>query len=163
MILCVFALFCLGMGLWKKVPVYDRLVEGAKEGIKTAVQIAPAMLVMLCCIRAMEASGLTEAFCRLVQPVTDRLGIPSELLPFMLLRPLSGSGALAMLKELMAAHGPDSRISLLAGTMMGSSETVFYTVGVYLAAAGVKKTRHILPCALLSCAAGYAGAFLFCP
>ena len=163
MILCVFALFCLAAGAWKRVPVYDLFTEGAKDGMKTAVQIAPAMLVMLCCIRAMEASGLTEAFCRFVQPVTDRMGIPSQLLPFMLLRPLSGSGALAMLKELMETHGPDSRISLLAGTMMGSSETVFYTVGVYLAAAGVKKTRHILPCALLSCMAGYAGAFLFCP
>ena len=163
MILCCFVLLCLAVGAWKRVPVYDRFAEGAKEGLRTAVQILPGLMVMLSCIRAMETSGLMAAFCSFMQPVTERMGIPSELLPFMLLRPLSGSGALAMLKQLMETHGPDSRISLLAGVMMGSSETVFYTVSVYLAAAGVKKTRHILPCALLSCLAGYAGAFWFCP
>lgn len=163
MILCCFALFCLLAGAWKRVPVYDRFVEGAREGIQTAVRILPALLVMLSCIKAMEESGLTAAFCGFLQPLTDKMGVPEDLVPLMVLRPLSGSASLAMLKEVMETHGPDSHIALLAGAMMGSSETVFYTLSVYLASAGVKKGRHILPCALTACLAGYVGAFLFCP
>ena len=162
MILCCFVLLCLAAGAWKRVPVYDRFAEGAKEGLRTAVQILPGLMVMLSCIRAMEASGLMAAFCSFMQPVTERMGIPSELLPFMLLRPLSGAGALAALEQVMENCGPDSRESLLAGVMVGSSETVFYTISVYLSAAGVKNARHTVPCALLACAAGYAGALLFC-
>ena len=112
MILCCFVLLCLAVGAWKRVPVYDRFAEGAKEGLHTAVQILPGLMVMLSCIRAMEASGLMAAFCSFMQPVTERMGIPSELLPFMLLRPLTGSGALAMLKQLMEKKRREHRILL---------------------------------------------------
>lgn len=162
MILCVFVLLCLGMGAWKRAPVYDLFTGGARDGLQTAVQILPSLIAMLGAIRALEASGLTGALCDFLAPYTEKIGLPSGLLPLMFLRPVSGSAALAALEEVMTAYGPDSREALLGGVMMGSSETVFYTVAVYLSAAGVKDTRHILPCALAACAAGYAGALLFC-
>lgn len=163
MILCGFALFCLLAGAFKRLPVYDLFVEGAREGLKTAAGILPSLLVMLGMVKALEESGLWAALCDLAAPVAEKAGVPPALLPFMLMRPLSGSAALAMLQDIMAVHGPDSREALMAGVMMGSSETVFYTCTVYLAAAGVKKSRHTVPCALLACLAGYAGAVLFCP
>jgi len=163
MILCLFALICVGAGLWKRVPVYDAFVNGAREGLQTAVQILPALLCMLATIRAMDASGLTAAVTGVLAPVMERLHLPGELLPLMLLRPLSGSGALAALESIMERCGPDSRESLLAGVMVGSSETVFYTAAVYLSAAKVKDGRYIIPCALAACLAGYVGALLFCP
>ena len=162
MILCVFVLLCLGAGAWKKAPVYDLFTEGAKDGLQTAVQILPALIAMLGTIRALEASGLTAAVCDFLSPYTEKIGLPSGLLPLMLLRPVSGSAALAALENVITTHGPDSREALLGGVMMGSSETVFYTLSVYLSAAGVKDARHTVPCALLACAAGYAGALLFC-
>ena len=162
MILCAFALLCVVIGAWKKKPVYDLFTQGARDGLKTAVQILPALIAMLGAVRALEASGLTKAFCVLLAPCTEKIGLPSTLLPLMLLRPVSGSAALAALENIMTVHGPDSREALLGGVMIGSSETVFYTVAVYLSAAGVKSARHTVPCALLACAAGYAGALLFC-
>lgn len=162
MILCMFVLFCLAAGVWKKVPVYDLFCEGARDGLATAVQILPALIAMLSAIRALESSGLTAAICDFLAPYTEKIGLPSALLPLMLLRPVSGSAALAALENVMVTYGPDSREALLGGVMIGSSETVFYTVAVYLSAAGVKDARHTVPCALLACAAGYAGALLFC-
>ena len=158
MILCVFVLLCLGMGAWKKAPVYDLFTGGARDGLQTAMQILPSLIAMLGAIRALEASGLTGALCDFLAPYTEKIGLPSGLLPLMFLRPVSGSAALAALEEVMTAYGPDSREALLGGVMMGSSDTV----AVYLSAAGVKQTRYILPCALAACAAGYAGALLFC-
>ena len=143
MILCGFALFCLLAGAFKRLPVYDLFVEGAREGLKTAAGILPSLLVMLGMVKALEESGLWAALCDLAAPVAEK--------------------AIPMLQDIMAVHGPDSREALMAGVMMGSSETVFYTCTVYLAAAGVKKSRHTVPCALLACLAGYAGAVLFCP
>ena len=162
MILSVFALLCLGIGAWKREPVYELFTEGARDGLRTAVQILPSLIAMLGAIRALEASGLTAALCDFLAPYTEKIGLPSSLLPLMLLRPVSGSAALAALENVMVIHGPDSREALLGGVMMGSSETVFYTLSVYLSAAGVKEARHILPCALAACLAGYAGALLFC-
>ena len=163
MILCCFVLLCLAVGAWKRVPVYDRFAEGAKEGLRTAVQILPSLIAMLGAIRALEASGLTGALCDFLAPYTEKIGLPSGLFPLMFLRPVSGSAALAALEEVMTAYGPDSREALLGGVMIGSSETVFYTVAVYLAAARVKHTGYIIPCALLACLAGYVGALVFCP
>lgn len=162
MILCVFVLLCLGLGAWKREPVYDLFTEGARDGLQTAVQILPALIAMLGAIRALEASGLTGALCSFLAPYTEIIGLPSGLLPLVFLRPVSGSAALAALEDVMVTYGPDSREALLGGVMMGSSETVFYTLSVYLSAAGVKDARHILPCALGACLAGYAGALLFC-
>ena len=156
----LFFLLCLGAGALRRVPVYDAFVEGAKEGLKTAWQILPSLVAMLCAIRAFSACGLLPALCRWLGPLAESAGIPGETLPLMLLRPLSGSASLAMLKDILHTYGPDSRIGMTASVMMGSSETVFYTCGLYLAAAGVKKSRHTVPCALLAWLAGSAAAGL---
>ena len=161
--LCVFLLLCLGCGLIHRVPVYDAFLEGAKEGIGTARRILPSLIAMLCVIRAFSACGLMEQLCALLEPAAAWAGIPKETLPLMLFKPLSGSASLAMLREILNECGPDSRAGLVASVMMGSSETVFYTCGVYLAAAGVKKSRHTIPCALAAWLAGSIAASLAVP
>ena len=144
---------CLAAGVWRRVPVYDAFLEGAKEGLATARSILPALIAMLCAVRGFEASGLTEDLCRLCAPALRALRLPEETLPLMLLRPVSGSASLAALRAVLDQ----------ASVMMGSSETVFYTCGVYLSAAGVKKSRHTVPCALLAWLAGSIAAGLLVP
>ena len=156
----LFLLFCLSAGMGKRVPVYDAFTRGAREGLETAVRILPSLIAMLCAIRAFSACGLLEPLCGMLEPLVSWAGIPRETLPLMLLRPLSGSASLAMLKNILHTCGPDSRAGITASVMMGSSETVFYTCGVYLAAAGVKKSRHTVPCALLAWLAGSVAAGL---
>lgn len=158
LILPLFLLLCFGAGAYRRVPLYDAFLAGAREGLHTAVSILPSLIAMLCAIRAFSACGLLDALCGLLSPLADLFRLPPETLPLMLLRPLSGSASLAMLKSILHTWGPDSRAGLCACVMMGSSETVFYTCGVYLAAAGVKKSRHTVPCALLAWLAGSAAA-----
>ncbi len=157
-VLPLFVLACLGVGAARRVAVYDAFLEGAKEGLATAWRILPALVAMLCAIRAFMACGLMDRLCGALSPALEWTGIPRETLPLMLLRPLSGSASLAMLRDILSSCGPDSRAGLVASVMMGSSETVFYTCGVYLGAAGVKKTRHIIPCALAAWLAGSLAA-----
>lgn len=150
LLLPLFVLLCLGAGAFRRVPLYDAFLEGAKEGLQTAKAILPAMLAMLCAIHGLEASGLLDALCNFLSPLFSWAGLPKETLPLMLMRPLSGSASLAVLQSLLESHGPDSRIGMVASVMMGSTETIFYTCGVYLSAAGVKQARHAIPCALLA-------------
>ena len=154
----LFTCFCLAVGAARRVPVYDAFLSGAREGLDTAGRILPSLIAMLCAIRAFSACGLMDALSAFCAPVLAWVGIPRETMPLMLLRPLSGSASLAMLREILATYGPDSRIGLVASVMMGSSETVFYTCGIYLGAAGIRKSRHIIPCALLAWLAGSAAA-----
>ena len=160
--LCIFLLLCLLCGIVRHVPLYDAFLEGAKEGIETARYILPALIAMLCAIRGITACGLMERLCQFLEPAAAWVNLPRETLPLMLFKPLSGSASLAMLREIFSEYGPDSRAGLAASVMMGSSETVFYTCGVYLAAANTKKTRHIIPCALMAWLAGslMAGALV---
>lgn len=153
-------LVCLAVGVWRRTLLYDAFTAGAREGLETARRIVPSLIAMLCAIRAFSACGLMDALSGLLSPAAAALGIPRETLPLMLMRPLSGSASLAMLKTLLDAYGPDGRIGRVACVMMGSSETVFYTCGIYLAAAGVKKSRYTVPCALLAWLAGSAAAGL---
>ena len=159
----LFVLLCLGIGAVKRVAVYDAFLEGAKEGLVTAYRILPALVAMLCAIRAFTACGLMDGLCGLLAPLLAWTGLPPETLPLMLLKPLSGSASLAMLRDILASCGPDSRAGLAASVMMGSSETVFYTCGVYLSAANVKETRHIIPCALAAWLVGSLAAGFLIP
>lgn len=142
--------------------MYDLFVQGAKEGIRTAIDILPNLAAMLCAIRLMQDSGLMSALCAACAPAAALLGLPAETLPLMMIRPVSGSAALAMLEQLLNQFGADSRIGLIASTIMGSSETIFYTVCVYMSAAGEKKTGYAVPCALLGAlAAAWLAGRLF--
>lgn len=154
----LFVLLCLGVGVWRRTPIYDAFVSGAKQGLDTARRIAPSLIAMLCAIRMLSACGLMDALCGLCAPVTEWARIPRETVPLMLLKPLSGSASLAMLRSILQTYGPDSRIGLVACVLMGGSETVFYTCGVYLSAAGVTRSRHTIPCALLAWLAGSLAA-----
>ncbi len=146
---------------WKRLPVYDLFVQGAKNGLMTAVQVLPNLAAMLCAISLTQASGLMDALCRACAPVLAWLGLPAEVAPLAIIRPLSGSGALAMLKELLDIYGPDSRTGLIACTIMGSSETIFYTVCIYMSEAGETRSVYAIPCALGGMLAGtwLAGMF----
>lgn len=148
----------LGWGIVKKVKVYEVFVEGAKEGFTTAVRIIPYLVAMLAAIGIFRASGALELLTSVLAPVTALIGMPPETLPMALMRPLSGSGSLGIMTELMKVHGPDSLIGLMASTMYGSSETTFYVLAVYFGSVGVKNTRHAVPVGLLADLAGMLAA-----
>jgi len=148
----ILVLLCLGM--WKRLPVYDLFVRGAGDGLRTALQLLPNLAAMLCAVELMQSSGLMDAACRLCAPLVNLLGLPSETAPLLLLRPISGSASLALTERLISTYGPDSRIGFTACIVMGSSETIFYTVCVYMSSIGEKKTGYAIPCALMGALAG---------
>lgn len=132
--------------LWKKVDVYSAFLQGASEGILVMARILPALVGLLTLIAMVRASGALDALAKL--PLLTYLGIPQELLPLMLMRPLSGSGALGVGAELMETYGADSLIGRTAAVMLGSTETTFYTVAVYFGACHIQKTRYAVLAAL---------------
>jgi len=148
----------LGWGLVKKVKVYEVFVEGAKDGFNVAVRIIPYLVAMLMAIGIFRASGAMELLTDLLAPVTMLIGMPPETLPMALMRPLSGSGSLGIMTELMSVHGPDSLIGVLASTMYGSSETTFYVLAVYFGSVNIRNTRHAVPTGLIADVAGMLAA-----
>ena len=144
--------------LRRRENAYDILTDGAKEGFSMLLTIAPALIVLLGAVGMLRSSGALEAFSAVLSPVLEFLGIPAETVLLLLIRPLSGSAALAVGAELMAAHGPDSLVGRTAAVMLGSTETTFYTVSVYFGACGVKKTRYAIPAALIADFMGFLAA-----
>ena len=153
-------LLVFGIALRRKVPLYDALTDGALDGLKLMVRIVPALIVLLSAVAMLRASGALDAASRFLAPAFDAVGIPPETAPLMLVRPMSGSAALAVGIDLMKTYGPDSRIGLTAAIMLGSTETTFYTISVYFGAAKVRGTRHAIPAALLADVAGFLSAAL---
>jgi len=154
-------LLMLFTGLVKRVPVYDAFLSGARSGLQTAIDILPALCAMLFAVAFLTASGAMETLLDALSPLMKRLGVPEGAIPVMLMRPFSGSATLALLEKTLLAHGPDSHTGRVASTMMGSSETIFYTVSLYLGAAGIKRARHAIPAALIAwLAGGLASAWL---
>ena len=147
-------------GMGKKVDVYRALTHGAEEGLSVLMRIIPALVGLLTAISMFRASGALEWLAALCAPVLDRLGIPSQLLPLMLIRPVSGSGALAVAGDLMSSYGPDSYVGRVASVMLGSTETTFYTIAVYFGSAGIHRTRHTVPAALTADIAGFLASAL---
>ncbi len=148
----------VAFGLAASTRVYEVAIEGGKEALAVAARIGPYLVMILAAIAMFRASGALGWLIGWIDPVTSQLGVPGEVLPMMLLRPLSGSGAFAVMAEIIQTHGPDSYIGLLVSTLQGSTETTFYVLAVYLGAIGVRSSRHILPACLLGDLAGYAGA-----
>lgn len=138
----------------KRVPAYDAFLRGAREGLQTALQIAPYLLAIVPLCAALEACGIIDALGALIAPVLERIGLPREVLPLLLMRPLSGSASMGLLEHTLTQAGPDSDAGRIASVICGANETVFYLCALYLGAAGVKKSRYILPAAL----AGYLAA-----
>lgn len=149
-------------GAIKKVNIYEAFVEGAGEGFKTAVKIMPYLIAIFLAIGIFKDSGALDIFIKLLAPITNVLGIPKEVLPLAIMRPVSGSGALGIVKDLIHTHGADSFIGRLASTMMGSAETIFYTMAVYFGAVGIKNSRHTLLAAMISHVAAVIASVAVC-
>ena len=145
---------CL-LALRKKENAYSLLLDGAAEGLKLMVTLVPILILLLTGISMLRASGAIELLSHYLTPLLKWTGIPPETIMLMLIRPISGSGALAVGAELMATYGPDSRIGRTAAIMLGSTETTFYTISIYFSAAGIKKTRYTIPAALVADLTGF--------
>ena len=133
---------------------YETLLRGASEGLLLLPRLLPCLIALLTASSMLRASGFFDLLSTLLAPLLNALGISAELLPLMLLQPLSGSGSMALAAELMSVHGADSEIGRMAAVLIGSSETTFYTIAVYFGAAGVQKSRYAAPAALIGDLAG---------
>jgi spore maturation protein B len=158
----VFIIFILGYGFYKKVPVYEAFIEGAKEGFTTVIRIVPYLVAMLVAIGVFRSSGAMELLFRFISPVTNLLGIPADLLPLAFMRPLSGSASIGILAEMLKVHGADSFIGRTASTMMGSTETTFYTASIYFGSVGLRDTRYVLIAGLLTDLVGFLSSIVIC-
>ena len=137
-------------GLLKKVPIFDAFLQGAKDGMKSTAGIAPALIGLITSVTMLKASGALDMFTSLIKPVTDAIGFPSELVPLAILRPVSGSGSIALLDNIMTSNGVDTFIGRVGSVMMGSTETTFYAIAVYFGSIGIKNTRHTIPASLIA-------------
>jgi spore maturation protein B len=137
-----------------RTDAYDAFLAGAEQGVQAGVRLIPSLMAMLLMIGMLESSGLLKYMIGLLMPVTKWLHLPEETAPVLLLRPFTGSGCIAALEQIHSSCGPDSRAARAAAVLMGSSETIFYTMTVYLGAAGLKKLPNVLPVSLISYLAG---------
>ena len=144
-------------GWVRGVRVYDSLVEGAKQGFEVALRIIPYLVAILVVVGMFRASGGIDLFTEWLAPLTGLIGMPAEALPMALLRPLTGSGAFAIMTEAMTVHGADSLVGYMVSTFQGSTETTFYTLAVYYGSIGIRNTRHTVPACLLADTAGILG------
>lgn len=148
---------CCVLALHKKENAYDLLLSGSKEGLKLLVSIVPTMVILMTAVTMLRASGAVTLLSNFLAPAMELLGIPPETALLVLIRPISGSAALAVGAELMAAHGVNSLVGRTAAIMLGSTETTFYTISVYFGAAGIRKTRYTVFAALI---ADFVGFFM---
>ena len=136
-------------GLLEKNKVYDTFVEGAKEGLEIVVKLFPTLLGIFVAIGALRSSGILDFIIKFISPLTNVFHIPSEIMPLALIRPISGSASTAVATDIMTKFGVDSKIGLIASTIMGSTETTFYTIAIYTSCVGIKKTKFVLAAALI--------------
>jgi spore maturation protein SpmA len=148
-------------GYLKGVKLYETVAEGGKEGFKVAIKIIPFMVAIFVAVGMLRSSGALEIMVKIIDPITSLIGMPAESLTVALLRPLSGSGAFAVMSEIVNSD-PNSFLSFLVSTMQGSTETTFYVLALYFGAVGIKNARHAIPAALIADAAGILGAVLLC-
>jgi len=150
--------FAISLTLRKKENAYDSMVQGGADGLKLLVSILPALVMLMTSVHMLKASGVIALLSSVLSPLFSFLGIPPETSVLVLIRPISGSAALAVGADLMAEYGVDSLIGRTAAVMLGSTETTFYTISVYFSAAGIKKTRYALPAALFADLVGFCMA-----
>ena len=135
-------------GLYKRVPVYEKFVEGAKEGFNVAVRIIPYLVAILFAIAMFRASGAMDFLVGALDPVTGLIGFPGEVIPMAIVRPLTGSGSAAIVVDMINQYGEDSLLVKMAAVMFGSTETTFYVIAVYFGAVNIKRTRHAVAAGL---------------
>lgn len=146
----------------RKVPVYESFVDGAKDGFQTAVSIIPSLVGMMVAISVFRSSGAMDLIIGFIRPLLDRVGIPSEVLPLAILRPITGAGSLAFTTDLIRQFGPDSLIGRIASTIQGSTDTTLYVLTVYFGAVGIRKAGYALKVGLFSDAVGFIASLVVC-
>lgn len=145
----IIVLVIIVYGMIKGRKVYEWFIEGAKEGLKVCLNIFPCILAILIAVGVFRSAGLLDILNKFIAPVSSVIGLPSEVVPLVLIKPLSGSGALGIFSDIIKSYGPDSFIGLVSSVIMGTTETIFYTVTVYFGAVKIKKSRHTLWAALM--------------
>ena len=152
----------IAYGLYKKAPIYDYFVLGAKDGLKTAVEILPFIIAIFIGIEAITSSGAMDFFEKILGPVFNIFGIPSDLISLILLRPVSGSGSLVLIEHIMDECGTDSFIGRCASVMVGSCETVFYVLALYFGVTAVKNMRHAFAAGIIGYIVGIFASVYIC-
>jgi spore maturation protein SpmB len=156
--------FSLGFGALRRVPVYEVMVSGGKEGFQVALRIIPYLVIILVAVGMLRASGAMDVIVGFLGRFTGRIGLPAEALPMALMRPLSGSGAYGIMAAIIndPKIGPDSYVGMLVSTLQGSTETTFYVLAVYFGAVQIKRIRHAMAAALTADLAGIVCAVIIC-
>lgn len=140
--------FIVVFGLMRGVPVFDTFVAGAKEGFSSSVSILPSLVGLMMAVAMLNASGALDILASFLSPVARVLGLPAQVMPLALIKPVSGSGAMAVLVQIFQNNGTESFAGRVAAVMSGSTETTFYAIAVYFGSVGIKKTRHTIPAAI---------------
>lgn len=161
-ILPAIILFTLVHGLYKRVAVYEVFVEGARDGFTMAVKIIPYLVAILVAIAMFRASGAMAVISGWLAPLFHWLGIPPDILTMAMMRPLTGSGSVGVLADLIHQHGEDSLVVKIAATMFGSTETTFYVIAVYFGSVAIRRTGYAVQVGLLADLAGFIAAVLVC-
>ena len=149
-------------GLKEKTKVFDNFLEGAKEGVEIVFKMFPTLVGIFLAVGALRTSGIIDLIVNLISPITKLLDIPSQIMPLAILRPISGSASMAVAVDIMQNYGVDTLIGIITSTIMGSTETTFYTIAIYTSAVGIKKTRGILFAALAADVAGMVISTVIC-
>ena len=149
-------------GVKEKIRVFDTFLNGAKEGIEIVFKMLPTLIGIFLAIGALRSSGIIELIVRIITPITNLIEIPSQIMPLALLRPISGSASMAIAVDIMQNYGTDTLIGTITSTIMGSTETTFYTIAIYTSCVGIKKTRGILIAALAADLAGMIVSAVIC-
>lgn len=143
-IIPIIFLLILTYGMFKGKQVYEWFIEGAKEGLNVCIRIFPCILAMIIAVEIFKKADLMNLVTGFISPATNLIGLPQELIPLVIIKPLSGSGAIGVFTDIIKSFGPDTKIGLIASVIMGTTETIFYTITVYFGAIKVKKIRHTL-------------------
>lgn len=155
-------LLILIYGLIEKKKVFDIFLNGAKEGIEIVIKIFPTLIGLFVAIGALRCSGILDFIIKLIYPIVKGLNIPTEIMPLAILRPISGSASIAIGSDIMTQYGVDSKIGLIASTIMGSTETTLYTIAIYSSVVGIRKTRFVLASALIGDLIGMLISVVIC-
>lgn len=143
-------LIIVTVGFIRKVKVFDTFLLGVKQGLESTFSLVPSLVGLIVAISMLKSSGALDIFTNFISPICNFIGIPKEVVPMALLRPISGSGSIALLDDILKSNGADSFIGKLASIISGSTETTFYTLTVYFGAVGIKNSRHAVPSAIIA-------------
>ena len=143
-IIPIIVIIIITYGMFKGRKVYEWFIEGAKDGLKVCLNIFPYLLAMIIAVNIFREAKLLDILNNMIAPIGGLIGLPKEVIPLVLVKPLSGSGAVGILTDILKTYGPDTTIGLISSVIMGTTETIFYTITVYFGAVQIKKIRHTL-------------------